>query len=518
MRHKAHKNQRGIALFISIFALLLLTAVAMGLMFLADTETNINNNYRITQQASTAAWGGLQEVRDRMMLINVAPHLLSAASVPALPGAVPNTATAASVMYLMNPVPGDVVPDPTNSGNRYFDTELCHESFLGFGGNPGTNVPCAVSYPGGAWMTAVNSDNPFFGTNATPSYKWVRINWKINNSLGVAQFRVQPGQPDVTAICWDGAHQIPMPAGNVFCEDPAGKGPQTTVYQLTSLAVTPTGARRMAQMEVAQQPPMITNAAVDSQDHVTLNGQLTVNGYDACSCACTTDKNGVTTCTNQPGKICDNTKWAIYSAGTVDNPNNSEQIIAGPNPPIAQNQQWKYDIPSLINNYKTDPNAIDAAQSCYTGGPIPCGYTCTGSPTTCGTQAGQQFGVPPTFPPTPPDSPVGPANMAQQVTYVKGNLQITGGSIGNGVLVVDGDLDIHGGLQFYGLILVKGVISFTGGGADKVNIYGSVLAGQESKVDTVLGGSAVINFDYCALPKGAKNRPPMVLSYRELNY
>jgi hypothetical protein len=108
--------------------------------------------------------------------------------------------------------------------------------------------------------------------------------------------------------------------------------------------------------------------------------------------------------------------------------------------------------------------------------------------------------------------------MALQVTYVPGDLKITSSSQGNGILVVDGDLDINGGLQFYGLILVKGVVKFTGGGADKTNIFGAVLAGQESLVDTTLGGSAVIAFDACALTRNTGNRPPSQIAFRELQY
>ena len=90
--------------------------------------------------------------------------------------------------------------------------------------------------------------------------------------------------------------------------------------------------------------------------------------------------------------------------------------------------------------------------------------------------------------------------------------------MGNGILVVNGDLDIHGGLQFYGLIIVKGVIKFTGGGSDATNIYGATIAGEESLVDNVLGGSANLSYDYCALPQPDKTKPPKMLAFRELNF
>jgi hypothetical protein len=268
----------------------------------------------------------------------------------------------------------------------------------------------------------------------------------------------------------------------------------------------------MVQMEVAEQPPMITNAAVDSQDHVSLSGQLTVNGYDQCSCLCTTAKvsgKDVTTCTDRPGKICDKSKWAIYSSETVDNPNASETVIAGPDPPIAQNQPWFYDIPGMVETFASNPTSVNVM------GP-PYNYPCAGSPLNCGTQTSQTFGtIPDPFPPTDPSNPIGVAN---QITYVPGDLKLTAGSTGAGILVVDGDLEINGGLQFYGLILVKGVVAFTGGGANPTNIVGAVLAGQQSLDNTVLGGSAVINYDLCALQQKQPPQPPAILAYREVHY
>ena len=108
--------------------------------------------------------------------------------------------------------------------------------------------------------------------------------------------------------------------------------------------------------------------------------------------------------------------------------------------------------------------------------------------------------------------------MVNQVTYIPGDAQLNSGSTGAGILIVDGDLDIHGGLQFYGLILVRGVVKFTGGGSDATNVFGAILAGKESLVDNVLGGSAVIDFDACALSKTKISNPPQIIAQREVMY
>lgn len=536
MKGRKSRKERGVALLIALFALMLLAAVAFEMMYVADTETLVNRNFRDSQRSYDAAWSGTQEARERLMPENAPPHRINP------PVALPQGA--GSIVYVINPRSGQAI-DPTVAG-PYFDNELCHENFVGLGlANPGVGIPCAAGPPSGAVVFAP-SDAPYTNTNGALDYKWVRITMKANNSAHAFN-PANPAFPGLVTgavadntipVCWDGLNQRLKPANYPACDtdtslipNPPAGGWQSlkTVYLVTSLAITPTGARRMAQMEVALDPPTITNAAVDSQDHVNLNGQLLVNAYDNCNCLCTTVKVGgkdVITCTDQPGKVCDKSRYGIYSSSTVDNPVASEGIVSGLDDPgtptnegIAQNQKWVYDIPSLVDKYKNDGTTVNVTSApykydCSTPAPTPDNP----SQTSCSTHPSQTFGVPPNFPPTPPASPVGPADMASQVTYVPGNLKLTSASTGNGILVVDGDLEINGGLQFYGLILVRGVISFTGGGSDKTNIYGAVLAGQQSLVDTVLGGSAVIDYDSCALAQKKAPRPPTSIAFRELSY
>jgi hypothetical protein len=496
-------NEHGIAMLLCLFALLLLTGLGLALMYMSDTEQAVNNNYRDAQSAYFAAQAGLQDARVWLM-----------AKAATTPSAMPVAGANTGVTYLTNPKGGETV-EPWTASNPYFDTQLCNESFSSAGvGATGWSVPCA-SVPSGTYYKSVNSGDPNRATSKAMDYKWVRITWKANQNS--APYYVSGTTASDTPVCWTGTKQTLMPAGFANCE--AASASLTTVFRLTSLAVAPAGTRRMLQMEVATNPPFITNAAVDSQDHVTLNGKLDVNGYDYCTCNCTTDKKGVTTCVDRAGKTCDRDKWAIYASSTVDTANPSENLIAGPNPPVAQNQPWIYDIPGLISSYKD--GAKDVTKPPYN-------WTCSGG--NCGTHSGGVFGVPPAFPPSPVDNPlydssygscsggVGPGCPSPQVTYIPGNAQLTAGSAGNGILIVDGDLDIHGGLQFYGLVLVKGVIKFTGGGSDKTNIFGAVLAGQESYVDNVLGGSAVINFNSCALKQNTGNKPPTMINFHEMSY
>ena len=83
---------------------------------------------------------------------------------------------------------------------------------------------------------------------------------------------------------------------------------------------------------------------------------------------------------------------------------------------------------------------------------------------------------------------------------------------------MNGDLEINGGFQFYGLLLVSGTVRFTGGGSNPTNIYGGVLSGTPVVDDTILGGGATIQYDYCALKKGMIGQEPRTLAMRDLSY
>jgi Tfp pilus assembly protein PilX len=61
-----HRNQRGVALILAMFALIVVTSIALGMMYLADTETSVDSNFRDEQLSYYAAHAGLEEARDRM--------------------------------------------------------------------------------------------------------------------------------------------------------------------------------------------------------------------------------------------------------------------------------------------------------------------------------------------------------------------------------------------------------------------------------------------------------------------
>src|SRR5258708_25613861 len=63
-------NEKGIALILSILALLLLSAIAVGMMYTSSTEASVNSNFKSEEVEYFAARAGVEEVRDRMLPYN----------------------------------------------------------------------------------------------------------------------------------------------------------------------------------------------------------------------------------------------------------------------------------------------------------------------------------------------------------------------------------------------------------------------------------------------------------------
>lgn len=217
--------QRGVALLVALFALLLLSAIGMGMMFSANTETNINSNYREKQVAIYAAVAGAMEAKDR---------LTTAGDIP-VPGGIPATGSA-NVIYIINPSGGETVA-PWDYTNKYYDSELCHEQVLGLTGTLGTQCPSAsTSFPSGSSWYSVLDDSSSSYTGAfkfsTPlNYKWTRIQLKTNNAT---PFPVDGSASNGGQVCWNGANQIPLPSGyKVDCTPNGG---------ITSITLTSGGS------------------------------------------------------------------------------------------------------------------------------------------------------------------------------------------------------------------------------------------------------------------------------------
>jgi len=206
-------------MLVALFALLLLSAIGMGMMFSANMETMIDANYRDKQIAIYASLSGLQEARDRIY-----PGISNGDSI-ALPTALP-TASNGNVIYILNPRTSSDTVAPWNINSRYPDTELCHENVLSLTGTPDT--PCTTIPSGSSWYTTVNNNSSSY-TGAYCSagmschcpaggcilkqplaYKWTRISLKADNMVPM---QVSGASSSGRQVCWNGTNQIPLPGG-----------------------------------------------------------------------------------------------------------------------------------------------------------------------------------------------------------------------------------------------------------------------------------------------------------------
>src|SRR5579859_6376201 len=129
MTKNNQNRQKGVALMLSL-VLLLITAIAFGVIGMSNTENSINTNFKSEETEYFAARAGVEEGRNRILSNatdqNGASIALTAAT---LPQDVPDNG--GKIVYILNGTKADGTPvtlaDVTNPGSAYFDDELCHD-------------------------------------------------------------------------------------------------------------------------------------------------------------------------------------------------------------------------------------------------------------------------------------------------------------------------------------------------------------------------------------------------------
>ena len=298
MRSKNCRNQKGVALLLSILALLLLSAIAVSMMYMSTTETSVSANFKNEETQYFSARAGIEEVRDRM-IPGVAPYSLNGLAAgpnPPCPGS-PNcylptflpTATNGQVVYLLqNGVTTDNVTNflsqtgcPAGQPGCMVDDELCHDYAIGGMAQSGQpNVRCATlpngnNGNGGTWYSipgpgiGANIGAPGLaagspGLSVAPNWanagsqnplnwKWARITLKSTNSTPYCVDGTVGAACTAEAanyVCWDGVSEKPLTAASC-AKMPTLANP---VYLVTALAVSNSGARRLIQADLAQTP------------------------------------------------------------------------------------------------------------------------------------------------------------------------------------------------------------------------------------------------------------------------
>jgi hypothetical protein len=215
MKERIRKQrEKGVALFIALVALLLMAAIATGMMFMANTESAINYNYRDAQFTYFAAGAGIEDAREMLRSDRLVDPEFT-------PKGSPSTSNAKGIIYVLNPLGGETI-EPWNMAdtNPYKDDELCHEFSAELGiKDKGANLPCDEGAPPGSYTPITSrvrvNGGPLAGSNSALVYKWVRITLKYNStlvplsdtSLGypVVDLATHPkptAGPD-TLVCWE---------------------------------------------------------------------------------------------------------------------------------------------------------------------------------------------------------------------------------------------------------------------------------------------------------------------------
>ena len=102
------------------------------------------------------------------------------------------------------------------------------------------------------------------------------------------------------------------------------------------------------------------------------------------------------------------------------------------------------------------------------------------------------------------------------ILFGSGDVKISGGGAGSGILVVDGNLTISGSFEWRGLVIARGQISFAGGGGTKrvtggVVVERDVLSGTTepsrssiSSIDFSVNGTVDILFSKATLANSSR--------------
>jgi hypothetical protein len=480
------KSERGVALIIAIFTMMLISVIATALILTAGTASAIKTNYKNSMQAFYDARAGLEEGRSRLWAFHTDPQgnldTIRTTSVS------PNNCVGSpmpinQVCYIVNPDPTtSETVDPTNSTNAYVDTEYANELFPG-----PANVP-----------TPVKSDSPIASLGLSgPLYKWVRITATTEQSSGI-HVRGTTGLDQSTPLYYDGTQEI-VPTG--------GGAPANTsqVLTVTALAMTPSGGysgRRLLQYTVAQR--LLSQALASNGSTPTLNQVFPA--------ALTLDGNGVS-----------------YSGASkvVINGNDSD---SGPG------------VPAIVYT-----NSPDAPPSCTCQSPMTQSVQNLSLPSLMQTPEGLEGLVSAIAQDasviiTPPSGTIAdqsslPAAMSAtnpMIVVVKGDFHLSHGSsgafVGYGLLLVTGTLYYDPADSWYGIIMVigKGIFDGSKNGTNGL-INGAVLVantrdrstgqvlktlGPASYIQT--GGGKGIQYGGSWPGKAQALGPYQVLSFREI--
>jgi Tfp pilus assembly protein PilX len=478
---EAKNSEKGIALLVAMLTLLLVSAIALGLITMSNTETSTSANFRDEQTAFFSARAGAEEVRDRFRS-NATNSLNNPPSSAYLPTTLPGTNN--GVLYVTNPAGGETVAPWNIAGSNYPDDEICKE------------VTCASGVPGGSPWYQTASASGGYAASPTMAWKWVRVTAKTNKSAtGTSRTASVDGSTSGNLVCWNNTNEVVTSASTC----PSNTNP---VYVLTALAVTPScppgttnaycGSRRMLQQEVTTMAPPPIPAALVLDGHC--------NSSDSNICFDTTHSNNYYI---QGG--------TVPAIGVLDSSSNTivTNALFRPdhypgstgNPSVATLPSSSISPLDTVQGVQNLSDALQSAAGCNAY-PIPAG--CSNTSVSM----------------SPSSSP--------PITFVNGDWSNCDGT---GILVVTGTLTCSGNSTYNGIIFVIGQGNLVGNGGGNGQFTGAIWIAKtrdssgnllstlgEAIYDWNGGGGNGITYDGSWYSKLALAFGYRVLAQREMMY
>jgi hypothetical protein len=448
------KEEAGVALVIAIIGLLLLTAVAAGMVLMSNGEVNVDSNYRDQQVALFAAKAGLQEARDRMLSGNASPITLPTV----LPGGAGAYATYLVASGVTPWTSGSTISTANGSVSTY-DQEFVNEM-----------TSAGLSAPSGStWHTSSTISSTYSGPTTNPvPYKWVRINLKLNESLdsstGTA-YMVNSSISGKDQVCYDTVNQHEVVITAASCQ--AASSNYQNVYEVTSYAVTPNGTTRMVQDDVAPLafnlnfPSALTMAGTVGNFNGATSNPYDVDGVDGSGSApavagCSTNSN------NKVDAIGATSSGSVTTidAGIPSNRQTHYTGSCGSTPCVGTVSLNTSDSTPAQLNQTLQTIEQSAAVSLVPTNPPVGGANYTFSQVSSAMPGGS-WSNPSTNP---------------QVIYVDGNFDL-GPNTGSGLLVVTGNFSYQGNSGWNGIIMVvgNGTTTFSGSGGGNGEFDGALF-------------------------------------------
>jgi Tfp pilus assembly protein PilX len=419
---RADRTEKGIALLISIFILLLISVVAIALIVASGTESSLAGNYRSATSVYYAALAGLEEARGRLVAKNPNSFQNTAS------GFMPSPLPLGNPVYIINPAGGETVA-PWDQSSKYADTEYGTE----FGGaNPPNPSPSANSVSG-------------VGGVQGPLYKWVRINAISEQSLNLDVVPLDTFKDASPAIFYDGAQFNTSNSGS-------------QVLEITSFAILPNGSQKLLQYLVAPVP-------------LTFNAALTLDGNGVQFTAPTSSNFWVKGIDQGSAGSCNPAPSSVVPAVGYTNASDSSQsnilsaIPSGP-PPTGN--------PDLRSHY-TNGNPPTPSVSQVTLAPD---LTTVAGLNALVQSITQSADVIISGPATQANLPAGMSATNPMTTVINGDLTISGSNpTGYGLLLVTGKFTYDPDASWNGIILVigKGWMYSNKGNSTTTQIQGAVL-------------------------------------------